>query len=322
MKKKNELNLIKGGTYYYITLIMCLIVFLGAVAVLISAFNRLMLQHDEKLSGEISNLVSEKMSNSILFLTDSAKNVSSVLSAQDFRTPEEVYSQLQTTEDSNFVSIGFIDDEDNLYASETEKIEFEKWNLLDTAKLASPVSISFPYRSTRFGQPVITLFTDFQYNGSHEGYMFMTYLFGTLQDVAETETLSNDIEIWLMDAKSANIIQCIGYDEHASGSWANAYLAMQNINAESREDYDKWYAKMLSGESSAAVSYAIEDIYYSQSYATIEYMPGWYVVVRIPGKALSATMKTFRNYVLIFLFVLMLVVIILISNLYMAGKKR
>lgn len=321
MKKKNELNLIKGGTYYYITLIMCLIVFLGAVAVLISAFNRLMLQHDEKLSGEISNLVSEKMSNSILFLTDSAKNVSSVLSAQDFETPEEVYSQLQTTEDSNFVSIGFIDDEDNLYASETEKIEFEKWNLLDTAKLASPVSISFPYRSTRFGQPVITLFTDFQYNGSHEGYMFMTYLFGTLQDVAETETLSNDIEIWLMDAKSANIIQCIGYDEHASGSWANAYLAMQNINAENREDYDKWYAKMLSGESSAAVSYAIEDIYYSQSYATIEYMPGWYVVVRIPGKALSATMKTFRNYVLIFLFVLMLVVIILISNLYMAGKR-
>ncbi len=321
MNKKNELNLIKGGRSFYITLIACLIVFLGAVTALITAFNQLMMQHDEKLSGEICNLVSEKMSNSILFMTDSAKNVSSVLSAQDFETPEEIYEKLRECENKNFVSIGFIDENGELYASSTEKEEFEKWSLLDTAKLADPVSISFPYRSTRFGQPVITLFTGFEYGEARHGYVFMTYLFSTLQDAAETETLLNDIEIWLMDAKSANIIQCTGYDVHASGSWANAYLAMQNINQENKEDYDEWYGKMLNGEPSAAVSYAIDEIYYSQSYSSIEYMPGWHVVVRIPGKALSATMKTFRNYVIIFLFVLLAVMIILISILYISGKR-
>ena len=322
MNNKNELNFIKGGRSFYTTIILCLLVFFIAVAVLIAAFNSLMLSHDEKLSDEICNLVSEKMNSAILFMTDSVNNVSSVLSTQDFDSPEEIYDVLKTYKKGNIVSVGFIDEEDKMYLSETEAMEFEKWNLLDTAKKADPVSISFPYRSTKLGQPVISFFAKFDYGDSKHGYMFMTYLFSTLQDVAETDSLSNEIEIWLMDAKSANIIQCVGYDSHASGSWANAYLAMSNIDSTDKDSYDEWYAKMLNGEPSATVSYGINGTLYSQCCSAIEYMQGWYVVVRIPGNALSATMSTFRNYVLRFLVVLLGIVIILISLLYISGKRE
>ncbi|MBR6402298.1 MAG: GGDEF domain-containing protein [Eubacterium sp.] len=322
MNNKNELKYLKGGRSFYITLIVCMIVFLGAITILILAFNLLIMQHDEKLSGEICTLVSEKMSNSLSILTDSTQEVSSVLSAQDFDSPEEIYEVLKDYEGTKIISVGFIDEDDKLYMSETEEKEFEKWNLLDTAKKADPVSISAPYRSTRIGQPVITLFTDFEYGNSRHGYMFMTYLFSSLQEVAVTQSLTNDIEIWLMDAKSANIIQCVGSDMHASGSWANAYLAMQNINSENKADYDLWYYKMVTGVPSAAVSYKIEDTFYSQFCSSIEHMPGWYVVVRIPSSALSATMKTFRNYVIIFILVLLNIVFILVSLMYISWKRE
>lgn len=322
MDNKNELKYLKGGRSFYATLIACLIVFLGAITILISAFNLLIKQHDEKLSGEICTLVSEKVSNSLLFMTNSAQEVSAVLSAQNFKSPEEIYDVLKSYEGAKFVSIGFIDENDKLYLSETEAHEFEKWNLLETAKLADPVSISAPYRSTTIGQPVITLFTEFKYGDSHHGYVFMTYLFSSFQEVAVTESLTNNIEIWLMDAKSANIIQCVGSDKHASGSWANAYLAMQNINPDYKADYDLWYKKMALGAANAAVSYKIEDTYYSQFCSAIEYMPGWYVVVRIPSDALSATMNAFRNYVITFIIVLLIIVFILVTIMYISWKRE
>ena len=97
---------------------------------------------------------------------------------------------------------------------------------------------------------------------------------------------------------------------------------MSNIDSTDKDSYDEWYAKMLNGEPSATVSYGINGTLYSQCCSAIEYMQGWYVVVRIPGNALSATMSTFRNYVLRFLVVLLGIVIILISLLYISGKRE
>ncbi len=321
-KTKNDLKFLKSGRSYYITLIFCLVIFLGAIAMLISGFNMLIKQHDEKLSQEICTLVSEKMGNSLLFMTDSAKNVASVLSTQDFETPEEIYEKLKDYNSGEIVSLGFIDENEKVFYSKSDIDEFGKNNLLKTAKLANPVSISEPYRSTRLGQPVITLFTEFDYGKTHKGYLCLTYLFTTLQEVASTESLNNDIEIWLMNAKSANIIQCVGSDVHASGSWANAYLKMNDINEDDRQAFGDWYNKMLTGLPNASVSYMINDTTYSQVYSTIDSMPGWCVVVRIPGNALSQTMNKFRNYVIVFLFVFLNIIIILISAMFISWKRE
>ena len=317
----NDINLIKGGKSFYITLIICLIVFLTAISLLIAAFNRLISRHDQKLSGEICTLMSEKMNSSIDFMTTSTRGMASVLSAQDFDTPAQIYKTLKATDSREFLSVGFIDAFSNVYASEQEMKEFEKWKLLETAIAADPVSMSAPYRSAVFGQPVITLFADFKYGNNRHGYMFTTYLLKDLQQIAVTQSLGDEIEIWLMDAESANTIQCVGADEHATGSWTNAYLTMQNINKSDQPVYEAWLNRIREQEDNIGISYSIGDTFYSQYCSKISSLPGWYVVVRIQGNALSATMSTFRTYILIFLAVLLLVVIVLIANMYRLSKR-
>ena len=60
-----DIQLIKGGRSFFMTLIICLAVFLGATGVLILAFNRLISRHDQYLSSEICTIMSEKMNSSI-----------------------------------------------------------------------------------------------------------------------------------------------------------------------------------------------------------------------------------------------------------------
>ncbi len=309
--KKLELSYIKSGTPFFITMIIFLSIFTIATTFLIFAFNMLITRHDQNLSEKICSLISEKMNNSIRYMTDSAQNMSSVLSAQDFSSLDEIYETLSSNNSGSYVSIGFIDAEKNIYASEQEKLEFEKWNLLEVAELASPISISTPYRSATTGQPVFTMFTGFRYQQNAQGWLFVTYPLNEIQNIASTESLKEETEIWLMNAESANIIQCAGANEYSIGSWANAYLAMRDINPSDKPAYDKWRNKMLKGERSASLTYSSRKTTYTQVYADIEYMPGWYVVVRIPSSALSATMGKFRNDVIVFIIVLLAVTVML-----------
>ena len=50
---KDDINLLKSGRSFYLTLIICLVVFFGATGLLITAVNRLITRHDEQLSAEI-----------------------------------------------------------------------------------------------------------------------------------------------------------------------------------------------------------------------------------------------------------------------------
>ncbi|MCR5001707.1 MAG: sensor domain-containing diguanylate cyclase [Lachnospiraceae bacterium] len=324
-KKKDqyELNLIKGGSSFYLTLVICLIVFFGAIAMLISAFDNLISRHDQQLSGEICTIMSEKMNASIEFMTESAKSMTSVLSAQEIDSLDDIYSTLKAYKKGEYLSIGFVDSSGEIFATDEEKEEFEKWKLMNTAVHANPVSMSAPYRSSVYGQPVITMFADFEYGSySRHGYMFITYLLKDLQEIAVTESLGDDVEIWLMDAESANIIQCAGSDEHSLGSWTNAYLSMQTIDKADVPTYSAWLDSVRQLNDNIGISYSINDVYYSQYCSKINSMPGWYVVVRIPSNTLSATMNTFRNYVLVFLAVLLIVVIVLIANMYRLNKRE
>lgn len=321
IRDEKDINLIKGGRSFYYTLFICLTVFILAIALLIVAFNRLISRHDQHLSGEICTIMSEKMNSSIEFLTQTTQGMASVLSAQSFTSPDEIYETLKEYPKADYLSVGFIDASGSLYATAEEKAEFNKWHLLDTAREADPVSMSAPYRSSVYGLPVITMFSVFEYGDGLLGYMFTTYMLKELQEVAVTQSLGSDIEIWLMDAGSANIIQCAGADEHATGSWTNAYMTMQNINKEDRPIYNDWLNRVRSLEDNIGISYSIADTIYSQHCSVISSMPGWYVVVRIPGKALSTTMNTFRNYVLVFLAVLLIAVIVLITNMYRLSQR-
>lgn len=306
----NEIG--KSFSFFRMLVIYLLISAIG-ISVLLVSFNRLIRRHDKRLTGDICSLVTEKMNNSISYMTNSAVNVSAALSAQDYDNLQALYDTLsQNAAGIGYISIGFIDEKGVLYASPTEADEFEKWGLLDTAKLADPVSISAPYRSGATGEPVFTMFAEYTYGGGKQGYLFLTYPLKEIQNMAYTESLTEDTEIWLMEAASDNIIQCAGSNDYSIGSWNNALLSMRmQINPEYQDAYINWKNQMNVGAASANLTYKIGSETYTQVYSKIDFMYGWYVVVRIPSSTLSSAIQQFKTSVLIFISVMFAATVIM-----------
>lgn len=319
-KTFTEENEISGNFSFFRMLVMYLLICGIGVTLLLISFNTLIRNHDKKLTGEICSLVTEKMNNSIRYMTSAAENMSAVLSAQDCHDLQNLYLTLsQENHAKNYLSIGFIDNEQNIYASPVELDEFQKWGLLETAMLADPVSISAPYRSSTTGQSVYTIFVDFTYNHGKKGYLFLTYPLKEIQTMAYTESLTEDTEIWLMEAASDNIIQCAGSNAYAIGSWNNALLSMRmQINTSDQNDYIQWKNQMNAGEKTAGMTYHIGKTTYTQVYSKIDFMYGWYVVVRIPSSSLSSAIQQFRQSVMLFLSVLLVATLIL----FIVSHKR
>ncbi len=174
MKEKQETPYskeISGNIPFFRILVIYLVICAAGITFLLIRFNLLIRSQDKQLTNEICSLVAEKMNNSIRYMTSAVENMSSVLSAQDCDDLQALYDQINGTHAGcNYISIGFIDADKKIYASPTELDEFKKWGLLETAELASPVSISAPYRSAATGQSVYTMFADFTYGGGKNGY--------------------------------------------------------------------------------------------------------------------------------------------------------
>ena len=328
--KKNQSEMHSEGISENVSFVRMLVIYLLicgiGVTLLLVSFDSLIREHDKKLTTDICSLVTEKMNNSIRYMTSAAQNMADLFSAQNYEDLQELYDTLSLSQqDSSYVSLGFIDANKKIYATPTELEEFEKWGLLETADLADPISISAPYRSGATGQPVYTMFADLTYDNGKKGYLFLTYPLKEIQTMAYTESLSEDMEIWLMEAASDNIIQCAGSSTYSIGSWNNALLSMRmQIDAADENAYIQWKDKMLHGEKSASVSYHIGKETYTQVYSDIDFMYGWYVVVRIPSSSLSSAIQQFRKNVILFLSVLLVATAILFVLLHKreAAEKR
>lgn len=319
-------NEIAGRLSFFRVLVIYLVICVIGVVFLLFSFDGLIRAHDKRLTGDICSLVTEKMNNSINYMTNSVANMSAGLSSQDLTDLGALYDTLShNKEDSNYISVGLIGEDGTVYATPTELNEFEKWGLADIAKLADPVSISAPYRSGTTGHPVFTMFADYTYGGGKKGHLFLTYPLEEIQNMAYTESATEDAEIWLMEAVSDNIIQCAGPNSYSIGSWNNALVSMKKqINSEYQDEYTKWKDKMNAGDSSANITYQIGKETYTQVFSKIDFMHGWYVVVRIPSRSLSSTIQSFRSSVLVFLGVLFVatVIIFIFSHKRETAEKR
>ena len=332
MEKKQNIdphstpNGVAGTVSFFRMLVIYLVICGIGVVLLLIRFDGLIRSHDRLLTADICSLVTEKMNNSIRYMTTSAGNISAVLSAQGYNDLSELYGMLsQNKGGSDYVSIGFIDEEGTVYASPSELNEFEKWGLADIARLADPVSISAPYRSGETGHSVFTMFTNYIYGNGKKGYLFLTYPLEEIQNMAYTESVTEDTEIWLMEAESDNVIQCAGSDSHTIGSWSNALIVMrQRINSNYQDAYTEWKDKMNAGEKTANLTYEIGSETYTQVFSKIDFMHGWYVVVRIPSSSLSSAIQLFRSSVLVFLGVLLVatVIIFILSHKREIAEKR
>lgn len=281
------------------------------IAIIVAIFNGLIQSHDRKLTNDICTLISEKMDTSIKYLSNSAQDISTVISCSDSKDKEEVYRKLQLTVPyTNYISIGFVCRDGTIYATDSELMEFEKWELADTALENSGVTISEPYRSGMTGQLVFTMFTPMQTNNELTDLLFVTYPLDVLQSLANTESLKDETEIWIMDGLSDNIIRCSGSDSFLVGSWSNFKLEKTRMN--DKTEYDQWETLIRNGEETGIVTYTIDNESYTQVFKRIDFMPGWNVVVRIPSRLLSDSIQIFRWVLVAFVGVIIVATLMLL----------
>ncbi|MBQ8967457.1 sensor domain-containing diguanylate cyclase [Ruminococcus sp.] len=282
------------------------------IFVMINSINKLMKEHDKTLTSQMCSVIAEKMNNSIEYMTTSAENMSALLSAQKHDDLAKLYEDMSDLQGDGYVSLGFVGEDGELFATDTEKEEFEKWGLMEIAYEADPVSISAPYRSGLTGEPVFTMFARMTYGSGKSCFLFLTYPLKEIQNIAYTATLADDTEIWLMNAESENIIQCAGSNKYAIGSWANAMLTFeQSMEPADKEAYEEWKESLKLNIPSEAVVYHIGDVSYTQVYSKISFMDGWFLVVRVPSSAMSSAMESFRTIVLVFVSLLLAATMIL-----------
>lgn len=300
MKKKNRIS---SSILVWVYLAVSVI----GIILVSHQFNLMITSHDNELTTDVDQLIAEKMNRSVDYMQQSVEEMANVLSYQDLLEFDQLYEQLtDSIPESDYISIGIVAKNGMVYGQKSEQEEMKKWNLIDMAAKTDVISISEPYRSTLTGKLVFTMFSPIYQQGERLGCIFVTYPLSEIQAIANSSVLKDEVEIYLMNAKSDNIILCSGKEAYLIGNWNSAKLMKHDISADTIKAYRKWENKMKSGEATGTVKFTLNDVSYIQVYEKIDSMDGWYVVVRIPDDTLSDTLQEFRQVVIVFVVILLL----------------
>ncbi len=319
--KKNKRKITKT-IYIWVYLLVSVI----GVLLLVDYFNSMITKHDSELTVNIDSLIAEKMNRSIEYMQQSVNEMANVLSYQNLPELTELYDRLvDSVDESDYTGIGIVGQDGVVYGQESEQKEIAKWNLIELALRTETVSISEPYRSSMTGKLVFTMFSPIYQNGERLGCIFVTYPLAEIQNIATTDVLQDQADIYLLNSISNTAILCSGSDEYMLGNWSSTLLVKQQLDSSSTSEYSKWEEAMRNREKKGTVKFILRGVTYVQVFERIDSMDGWSVVVRIPNNALSDTMQTFRTITIVFVVVLVVLSICMIYALHMrdvAEKER
>lgn len=298
------------------TVLMAIYFVVSIVGIIIVAgsYNGLINAHDYEITADVNNLIAEKMNQSIDYMQKSVDEMATVLSYQDLLELDQLYDQLRgSLDEAEYISIGIVAEDGTVYGLESEKVEMEKWDWIKMAAATETVSISEPYRSAQNGQLVFTMFSPIFQQGERLGCIFVTYPLAEIQNLANSKVLNEQVEIYLMNQKSLNIILCSGSDKSKIGKWNSTLLMKQDISPETLEAYEAWESNILNNSGITSVQFELDGVNYTQVYEPINAMEGWGVVARIPNEALSNTMQDFRFVTIVYVIGLVIASIILFT---------
>ena len=306
----------KSNPYTRIISIYLWICIVGLI-VSIPIFNNMISKHDLVISNNMCGLIAEKMNNSITYITESVRGRAEILSHDKIDDWNELYLSLSenlSAEGCN--SIGLLDMDNNLYGKDNENAEFEKWGLKEQAQKSEGVFFSAPYRQATSGKMVFTIFSPIYQEGERAGELFMTYYLEEIQDMANSNVLEDDMEIYLMNPYSNNYIMCFGADKTLMGSWNNTKLLYGQIETVRDKTYAQWEDEMRSGKNGEVVFFKMDGTVYTQVFVNIDVMKDWSVVVRIPNDALSNNLRLFNMAIMILITLLIasLFVLFILAN--------
>lgn len=310
MKNKNRLS-------SSVLISIYLIISIVGLLLVVRYFDNLITSHDRELTADVASLIAEKMNRSIDYMQKSVDEMATVLSYQDLLEFDQLYGQLEDSlSDSDYISIGIISEDGQVYGRDSEKNEMNKWELSELSFRTQEVSISEPYRSTMTGKLVFTMFSPVYQQGERLGCIFVTYPLAEIQDIANTAVLQDKVEIYLANCNSENMIICSGSNEYLVGNWNSARLMKRQISEASLGNYEKWEKLMKNGVEEGTVQFDIENVTYTQVFRKIAAMDGWNVVVRIPNKSLSNDMQNLRTASVIFVFMLLILSLLVLYSLH------
>ena len=306
----------KSNSYTRIISIYLWICIAGLI-VSIPIFNNMISKHDLVISNNMCGLIAEKMNNSITYITESVRGRAEILSHDKIDDWNELYLSLSenlSAEGCN--SIGLLDMDNNLYGKDNENAEFEKWGLKEQAQKSEGVFFSARYRQATSGKMVFTIFSPIYQEGERAGELFMTYYLEEIQDMANSNVLEDDMEIYLMNPYSNNYIMCFGADKTLMGSWNNTKLLYGQIETVRDKTYAQWEDEMRSGKNGEVVFFKMDGTVYTQVFVNIDVMKDWSVVVRIPNDALSNNLRLFNMAIMILITLLIasLFVLFILAN--------
>lgn len=302
-----------------------LLVCIAVLVISIPIFNNLISKHDLEMSKYICNLIAEKINNSITYMTESVNGRADVLSSYQIDDWNALYEKL--SENLNVQgcnSIGLIDKDNNLYGRKNEDLEFEKWGLKEQAKNTNKIFFSAPYRQGISGKMVVTMFVPIYQENERAGELFMTYALEEIQNMAKSNILEDDMEIYLMNPYSHNYIRCFGVDRTLIGSWNNTKILYDQIETVKGKTYQEWESSMRNGQNGEVVFFKMDKQIYTQVFVNIDVIEDWSVVVRIPNNALSYNLKVFHMALIIVSVALIfsLLIMYILSNKSVEEEKK
>lgn len=321
MKEEKQFRIRSYVKIINIYLLACIVVLIISIPL----FNSLINKHDLEMSKDICNLIAEKMNNSITYMTESVKGRAEMLSSYEVGNWNALYESLSENLNADGCnSIGLIDKDNNFYGKKNEELEFEKWGLIEQAKNTDKVFFSAPYRQGASGKMVLTVFAPIYQDDEQNGVLFMTYNLEEFQNMAKSNILENDMEIYLMNPYSHNYVRCFGADTALIGSWNNAKLLYGQIETVKGKTFAEWEENMLEGKSGEAVFYKMDKKLYTQVSVNIDVMENWSVVVKISENTLSHNLRAFHRAVIgvSVALIVSLFVMFILSNRNASSEKK
>lgn len=299
--------------------LFCLCV-LSIIAIFLSGY---ISKNNTAQINNILSLMSEKVNTSFEMMVDYITEAADLISAQKEPTLEDNYQELQQTlENMPYFSTGMITMDNTIYGSSGEEMDIVKHEFAETANSTEGLYITEPYRSSVTGSNMITIFAPIYHDSSRIGSVFVTYYLETIQNLAYSNILSDETEVFLMNPYSGNFVSCSSNGNNPPGTWSNIRLIQNDIECLKGYDYDEWLEKMKENNEDNIINFKQEGIAYTQAYISINGMNNWNLVIRIPIGELSDTMQQYIIIMVIGAALLILATMYLAAVLYRSEHDK
>lgn len=270
-----------------ILLILYLAVCLGIIVSAYFHLSRIAGDYNTQNLELITSLYAEKMNESMEYLQNYAQEDVSLIQASREKSPEDLLATLQNTIDETiFCDIGLILKNQEILGNECAISDLQKKDLDQQAQNAQDSFFSDPYRSSKTGSMIITIFVPVTDSDKIQT-LYTSVMIEDLRQLGVYDLLRGKISVHLLKANSENFITCISPDSDTAGNWNNLLLQQKYFRYTDDYTYHQWIKDMRSGKEEGRFAAEIKGEASTISYRSISNMPGWYVVVELTNKNIS-----------------------------------